>query len=289
MATSDLYEALIGADYNDPVSQAELAKTLRRMRGRGETAMTAPMFEEIGKMEVEDSAKFAQKLGDNQRMRDIAEENRAARLQGLALSRAAAEEARADKDAFRKQQYEDRMLAQLSAKLQQANMSQVTRAAEGASKTLSKYKDKDLPGVGWFDSWKPDAFIGEEGMDVRSSLAEFANQILRMQSGLAVTDAEYRRFLQGLSSGSFMDEDTFKKQLPNMFRDVEAVRAGIEAGYDPRIRQRYYDEGGQTRYTLTDPFSDAQIENPATRAASVGDPDADLLKALEAEMARRKK
>lgn len=266
---AELYEALVGGDYEDAQKKAALAATLLRMRGRGETAMTAPGFEDIGKLEVSDSADFAKMLGTNQRMRDIAKEQRAARLQGLALSRAAAEAHKSDAMAFRQQQADERSLAQLSAKLQQANIPQVSQAAKEVSSRFEGKGDEDIKGFGWLDSALPPMFIGEEGDMNRAALSEFANTVLRMQSGLAVTLPEANRFKEMLGTNFGVTDDVLKAQLRKVFKEVENVRSGIEAGYHPRIRQRYYDESvGAERPVISDPFSPEEVENPRTRAAS---------------------
>lgn len=265
--TPDIYEALVGADYSDSKSQMALAEALRRMRGRGETAMTAPGFDNIGAKEVADSADFAKTLGTNQRMRDIAAEQREARLQGLALSRAAAEGARREAMNLRREGMDEKLMTQLSAKLQQANIPRLTREVGALGTKLSTYKDGDIPGIGAWDSLFHSKLLNPEGQNLRANLASVANQLLKMDSGLAVTNQEYARFLESLGTNGFISESTFRQQLPNLFRDIESVRGNIEAGYPERVRREFYNpDTGADRPEIVDPFSDAPIEDAGRRA-----------------------
>jgi hypothetical protein len=108
--------------------------------------------------------------------------------------------------------------------------------------TINKYQGKDLPGAGYFDSavakMSGNRAGPEEGQKLRQETASVANILLKSRSGAAVTNPEYRRFLEEAGTGAIMSEERFKQGIRMMRQDMENIKNTVRNGTDPEM----YDE-----------------------------------------------
>jgi hypothetical protein len=171
------------------------------------------------------------------------------------LARDATAQAREDAAAARAEARRDQQRAQLAGRLQQENLPGVLKAAERFDQTMKRYPaGTDIPGIGAGENFIPTMFQGPEAQLVRSDLSGIANQLLRAQSGAAVTDPEFRRFLEGLATGRGVSEEVFRKRWPQVQSEINAMRDSLYAGYDPEVVQEYRQqyEGYSQRGAISD-------------------------------------
>jgi hypothetical protein len=291
----DIYESLMGTPTDDAAKLAELARKLRGQNSLGLIAQASGdrILSPIGKQMMtasDDQAQFMGQEGAKQRdlvegarvadqtnarqleinAENVAQRRDAARQASLdrALQRQAMGEARAErltlaqqaaqeKQDQKAQQFSDKQIAGLTTRMQANNMPGLLGAAESLNNTFAKYKGKSsIPGVGPLENTLPNWMMSTEGQVNRGDLAEFANQVLKLRSGAAVTDQELRRFLNEIATGTGVSEETFKKRWPKIMQHMEKVQNQLLAGVDDVDREEYFRRTGYSPFKAADPFSD---------------------------------
>lgn len=145
---------------------------------------------------------------------------------------------------------------------------------EIASEFMTK---KDVPGIGLVDSFKPNwyvsAFEGPQGVRNRSNFQQIANVLLQQQSGTAVTDPEYRRFLEQLQSGKMPDEASIRVHGSKIGQDLQSMIATAESGLDEDALQEYYSRKNAIKsgdVKLFDFNKQANEPSTATKGPAIG-------------------
>jgi hypothetical protein len=101
----------------------------------------------------------------------------------------------------------------------------------------------DIPGIGKFDSVRPDLFQSDEGIKIRDQAQDLADVLLRMQSGAGVSDKEranaYRKY--GINGA---DERAFINGMERLEADLKAKLEAKKAGFTPETVRVYESRGG---------------------------------------------
>lgn len=118
--------------------------------------------------------------------------------------------------------------------------------------------EANVPGVGLVESKIPNFLNSDKGAEARTTLQQLSNTLLAADSGLAVTDNEYKRFLERIYGGSMPSERDFKIHFAKIGQDLKMQTEGLEAGIDPEYLKTYYDRKGAVRsdsIKTYDPFN----------------------------------
>lgn len=97
----------------------------------------------------------------------------------------------------------------------------------------------DIPGLGRWDSLKPDMLSSPEDMAIRQNLASLAGTLLKSRSGGAVTDPEYKRFLEEAKTGKFSGEKDTLRFIKKMRDQIYLEAKNIEAGVPEEALKEY--------------------------------------------------
>ncbi|MGE3681950.1 MAG: hypothetical protein AB7G93_09505 [Bdellovibrionales bacterium] len=101
-----------------------------------------------------------------------------------------------------------------------------------------------VPGVGRFN------FYSDKARTLDNSMARVFNVELKDRSGAAVTTPELERLKAEFSSGKFNTEQEKIAALKEYKRLATIAMKNVEAGYEPRVVDKYQDRGGMTSRTV---------------------------------------
>jgi hypothetical protein len=102
----------------------------------------------------------------------------------------------------------------------------------------------DKPGVGWWDSRKPEIFNSQADTTVKQGLKQIIAVILKKQSGSTVSEDEYRRTLASYGISSNSTEEAFMAGYGALKRAAAATAKEAEAKYKPEVADKYRERGG---------------------------------------------
>jgi hypothetical protein len=126
-----------------------------------------------------------------------------------------------------------------------------------------------IEGVGG-GGWKPNRMVGDDAIKLRQGLASVRNKLLKLRSGAAVTDPEMARFAQELVER--LDGLSTDRELlltwPAIVEGVRNVEAGIAAGYDPEVREVFYEQ--YRELTGEPPAQGSKSSGPQPNVSSQG-------------------
>jgi hypothetical protein len=189
---------------------------------------------------------------------------------------AAATRALAEQNAFDRK---DRLLGDSTQKLSKQTEDQTGLYAgvDQLNQRLSDYASKNakIPGIGvgsklsvlGMDVSGP--FIGEEGKTNRALAQNVLNQIMRADSGQAVTTQEMaRQLLSAMNRSDFTEKDFMNAWENNILPRVNASFANIGGGYSTEVKDRYRSQGGKINF-------DKPFANPRKTDSSSGFSDAE--------------
>lgn len=98
---------------------------------------------------------------------------------------------------------------------------------------------QDVPGIGFLDSMAPGWALSDQGQGNRERLNQMANVFLKLRSGAAVTDPEYRRFLNETIAGQVPTERATRRWMEHMGKDMQMAIALKESGLTPEMNTEY--------------------------------------------------
>jgi hypothetical protein len=174
--------------------------------------------------------------------------------EGNSAAAAARAEAAAVAAAARVDAADERGAQALGTKLTSNKIPQVGASISMVNDLMGKFlspKEKggagmaELPGMGYAKNLPlASMFLSDEGKDMKSAVQRVSNDLLAMYSGLAVTVPESeRRALEQMSDGKFSADD-FKRGWPSMVARYNAVKNGLIGGFNPKVKQKYTENGG---------------------------------------------
>lgn len=105
---------------------------------------------------------------------------------------------------------------------------------------------KDLPGVGPWDSRKPEIFDSQTDTTVKQALKQIIARILKKQSGSTVSEDEYNRTLSSYGIGPNSPEGAFATGYAAMKRAAIEGAKEAEAKQSPKAVETYRARGGVT-------------------------------------------
>lgn len=112
-------------------------------------------------------------------------------------------------------------------------------------------------------------FIGEEGRLNRALAQNVLNQIIRADSGQAVSTQEAaRQLLAAMNSPQYTEEDFLNAWENNILPRVNESFSNIGAGYSPEVKQRYREQGGKINFDM--PFSNPRGGSSSPGGLAVG-------------------
>lgn len=111
-------------------------------------------------------------------------------------------------------------------------------------KDLSTIEDASIPGVGFMGKYRPDFTMDSKDVNFRQNVASLANSLLKSRSGAAVTDQEYKRFLEEVGSGNFSNEKNLLTGLKKMQQDIQGQNRNVGKIYGDEISNEYESRTG---------------------------------------------
>lgn len=103
----------------------------------------------------------------------------------------------------------------------------------------------DIPGYGMVDGMMHDVLAGQDGRDVRQSVAALFNTVLKDRSGAAVTDPELERLKKEFGDGTMKTEADLRNGVAKYRARLEQIIKNRNAGTDETARQEYVRRGGR--------------------------------------------
>ena len=150
----------------------------------------------------------------------------------------------------------DKKVSDVSKRIEKSGLIERTRAMQDIENyldaeynaNLDKPKDIDIGGMGVMGGLRPDFLTDEGDVSFRQNVQSLANQLLKVRSGAAVTDQEYRRFLKEVGSGNFSSEKDLMNGLKKMREDIKNQTANITKTYGKDVSKEYIDRTGVQLY-----------------------------------------
>jgi hypothetical protein len=130
---------------------------------------------------------------------------------------------------------------------------------------------KDVKGVGAADSFIPNLFLGDEGAKNRTNLKQLANTILQSRSGAAVTDQEYKRFLEELQAGTVPTEKAIRTHLGKIGRDMQKIVGQHEAAIPGEALDMYSGRPGAISSKDVKIYDTTKPKTPTLKVGTVQD------------------
>lgn len=189
----------------------------------------------------------------------------------------------------------DKKVSDVSKRIEKSGLLERTRAMQDIENyldaeynaNLDKPKDIDIGGMGVMGGLRPDFLTDEGDVSFRQNVQSLANQLLKVRSGAAVTDQEYRRFLKEVGSGNFSSEKDLMNGLKKMREDIKNQTANITKTYGKDVSKEYIDrtgvqlyEGGKSSDKVSVVLPDGRkgtIQRSKLDAFKKKYPDADIL------------
>lgn len=189
----------------------------------------------------------------------------------------------------------DKKVSDVSKRIEKSGLIERTRAMQDIENyldaeynaNLDKPKDIDIGGMGVMGGLRPDFLTDEGDVSFRQNVQSLANQLLKVRSGAAVTDQEYRRFLKEVGSGNFSSEKDLMNGLKKMREDIKNQTANITKTYGKDVSKEYIDrtgvqlyEGGKSSDKISVVLPDGRkgtIQRSKLDAFKKKYPDADIL------------
>lgn len=179
------------------------------------------------------------------------EERRAARQsldeirrQGLELRR---EALTARKDATAKEEKADekeitRHIKDYGAMLTKEKLPELDQQLREVEGVISKYKGKDIPGVGMLSSVLPP--MSKEAIEVRAPITRLRNLITKSEAGLSQTAAEMKSVLEGLGLNAFSPEQAFLEAIPRLRATLETRKQTVGSSFRPEAVEEFHRRSG---------------------------------------------
>jgi hypothetical protein len=130
--------------------------------------------------------------------------------------------------------------------------------------TLDSENAPDIGGMGLMGGLRPDFLTSSDDVAFRQEIKGLANQLLKVRSGAAVTDQEYKRFLEEVGSGNFSTEQNLFSGLKKMKRDIVDQTKNATKVYGDDVLNTYLDRTGTFLY------NDKQEESEVKRKDKTG-------------------
>jgi hypothetical protein len=111
----------------------------------------------------------------------------------------------------------------------------------------------DLPGVGPIAGGVPEILLESDGTNLRQAAIRAYRTMLRLESGLTVTDDEARAQLQAYGMGPGKSEDAFRQGMAALAKRAKRALSDAEAGYDREIVDERRARGGVTSQDIPMP------------------------------------
>jgi hypothetical protein len=268
-----IYKALIGEPPSSAEHIAAIANALRRKREFGELgALTGDrVLSPFGSGMITSADSQAGEIGQNRRAENSAaglEAWRKAQLDDSTRNRVEQERhnreaerlagIRADKDdgdarSLRADQFYDRQTTAFKDKMQQYGVPDVLSSAATLNNSLTKYlspiesggKGMDsVPGIGYATNTRLGAALSSpDSKLVKSQVVALNNALLKMASGLAVTQPEYARRLQEMMLNPENTSADFVRAWPQTVKRINNIVQNLSAVH-PEVRRRYSEYGG---------------------------------------------
>jgi hypothetical protein len=127
------------------------------------------------------------------------------------------------------------------------------RSTDSALRDLEEYLQSlaqkgeggDLPGIGPLGGRNP--FPSTEGKILRAKFQNLINLRLKDQSGAAVTDSEFNRYIEGMAGGTTaMDQAALLEQVRSLRRGIESDKVNLINRIDPKGAKAFIEQGGLT-------------------------------------------
>jgi hypothetical protein len=138
----------------------------------------------------------------------------------------------------------DTSLQKYSASLEKAGVPEFGEALNIVEGTLAGFKNGELPGFGRVEGLVPDWAASNKMQDVRSSMQQAANILLKSRSGAAVTESEMRRFLTEVAQGKGMDESTLRRGWARVRQTFNEKVRNLTTSIPPELHDEYVARGG---------------------------------------------
>jgi hypothetical protein len=174
--------------------------------------------------------------------------NRGVTMRGQNLTDARARDlntiTKADKEATRKAEANDKAVTKFSDTIQKEGIPELETAISQAESSVGRYPKGQVPGVGPIKNILPAAAMSDEGKDVRQAIAQVRNIVLNARSGAAVTDQELRRLVEEIGTGAGMSEDDLRRGLSKVRARIDRIKTNAAAGVSDDVLNTYRDRGG---------------------------------------------
>ena len=164
------------------------------------------------------------------------EEIKAAReANALARAQVAAERAARQKEALDLKGH--KMIQTHATQLSKDQIPQMLNAYNELSKQFDG--NKDVAGIGFLDSMVPGVLLSNQGQANVERLNHLSNVFLKLRSGAAVTDPEYKRFLMESQAGKVPTERAVRQWMKHMGSDMQMAMGLAESGLPPELLSEY--------------------------------------------------
>lgn len=155
----------------------------------------------------------------------------------------------------------------LSDKLGKARIPEIEAALGEVAKviTFDAKGEPSIPGYGLGTQALKKFFLSDEGARTRTQIQDTANIILQARSGAAVTDPEYKRFLEAFSTGTGFDgvlasSKMVRNGLEKMYQDVNAQKTNLSKGFSKKVIDTYMQNSDQAGFVTPNPYAQGKKE-----------------------------
>lgn len=207
--------------------------------------------------EVEDERAAAEAAAEAERFeaqQRAQASDRALRREEMGARRQEAEEGKGERQraALEQRQKEglDRSLQKLATDTEEAGL---MKDDLGVIIGALNSEGNDLPGVGPLAGGLPELFLSEEGTRLRQATIRAYRTMLRLESGLTVTDDEAAAQLEAYGVGGGKSEDAFRRGMASLAQRARRALSNAESGYDEDVVKERQARGGVTSRDIPAP------------------------------------
>jgi hypothetical protein len=144
-----------------------------------------------------------------------------------------------------------------------------------------KTNDVNIPGYGRLGSLAPDWSVGETQRAFRQGVQAVLNPDISKQYGATQSSGEIERYQKQIGGGNFEDQNAVLRGLAAIKTAAQSDLGAIQAGYDPKLVEKYQGRKGVTLDTVKkEGIFPKTVTNKKTKETATVENEKELKEAL---------